>query len=716
MDDFAPALDDPGFLRYIADQNGIATTYWDWYGKQRHVSSKTLLHVLASLGVPIGQDARIHDLHRVKQWTEERPWRSMLPPTVVVRQGQTVHVPVHVHHGDWVHVSYRLEDGAKGSLNQVDVYVEPRLIDGVLTGRATFEVPSHLPLGWHSLQATAEDGSHAEATLIVVPERLNPPALHDGKRHWGVALQMYSTRSQQSWGMGDAYDLADVVSIAGSQGADFALINPVHSQAPVSPIENSPYLPVTRRWMNPIYIRPEAIAEFAYASPELRQKVEKLRQSAVSADATPVDRDKTWTAKLAALELIFALPRSIHRQKAFDAFVAKGGADLENFALWSAIAEANGSLAFPQSLSDAGAANVELARAKFADRLQFWQWLQWVAREQMVHAHEAARAVGMRMGLMADLAVGVHPAGSEKWAEPGIFAPGIHVGAPPDMYSQQGQDWSQPPWNPRALAEVGYRPLRDMLRAVLAHAGAIRIDHILGLFRLWWIPEDGPASEGTYVYFDHEAMVGVVLLEAARAGAVVIGEDLGTVEPWVRDYLSSRGILGTSVVWFEKEDSGWPLHADQYRWGALSTVNTHDLPPTAGYLKGIQTTLRDKLGLLVEDIETVRAADAEEISQMCVRLREYGFLADEEPTVEDVVLALHRYVAATPSVLVGVSLVDAVGDEQPQNLPGTDQPQYPNWRMPLTDSSGREVFVEDLADSTRLQRLFAVVDESVNAS
>lgn len=714
MDEFAPAVDDMGFLQYIADQNGIATTYWDWYGKQRNVSSRTLLHVLNSLGVPLDQDARIRDLHKAKQWTEDRPWRQMLPPTVVVREGQSVHIPVHVNHGDWVHVSYRLEDGSKGSLHQVDHYVPPRTIDGVLTGRATFEVPNHLPLGWHTLSATAEDGRQCEATLIVVPQRLNPPALSEGKRHWGVQLQMYSTRSKASWGMGDAYDLADLVSIAGQNGADFALINPVHAQAPVSPIENSPYLPVTRRWVNPIYIRPEAIEEFRGASTELRAKVEKLRVSALVPDAAPIDRDKTWAAKLAALELIYTLPRSIHRQAAFDAFVARGGEDLKSFALWSAIAEAEGTVTFPEDLASAHASGVEKARVKYADRLEFWQWLQWIAREQMIQAHEAARAVGMRMGLMADLAVGVHPEGSEKWGEPEIFAPAIHVGAPPDMYSQQGQDWSQPPWNPRSLAEVGYRPLRDMLRAVLAHAGAIRIDHILGLFRLWWIPEGGPASEGTYVYFDHEAMVGVVLLEAARAGAVVIGEDLGTVEPWVRDYLASRGILGTSVVWFEKEGSGWPMHAGEYRWGALSTVNTHDLPPTAGYLKGIQTTLRDKLGLLVEDIEAIRAADAEEISQMCVRLREYGFLPQQEPTTEDVVLALHRYVAATPSALIGVSLVDAVGDERPQNLPGTDQPQYPNWRMPLTDGSGHEVYIEDLAESARLKRLFAVVDESLS--
>lgn len=713
MDDLRPASEDLGFVQYIADINGVATWYWDWYGSRRDVSATTLLRVLASLGVPVNENATIADLHRAKAWTEERPWRDIVPPSVVVRQGNTVEVPIHVPHGSGVTVSYRLENGDEAPLAQLDRWVEPRWVDDVLTGRATFEVPWHLPVGWHELHVEIEGGQCASATLIVVPHRVDSPALADGHRKWGVSAQMYSTRSRKSWGMGDAVDLADVASFAGEQGADFLLINPVHAQVPVSPIENSPYLPVTRRWVNPIYIRPEAVAEFADAPASVRDRVEDLRLQCASEDAATIDRDATWAAKLQALKLVFTLPRTPEREQLFADFIAKGGQDLELFALWSAIAEENGSVSFPEDLSYAGAPGIAEARDGLAERTLFWQWLQWVAREQLIAAHQAALASGMSIGLMADLAVGIHPAGSEKWAEPQIFAPGMQVGAPPDMYSQQGQDWSQPPWSPRALAEVGYRPLRDMLRAVLTHSGALRIDHILGLFRLWWIPQGRPASEGTYVYFDHEAMVGIVALEASRAGAVVIGEDLGTVEPWVRGYLSDRGILGTSVVWFEKEDSGWPLHADQYRYAALSTVNTHDLPPTAGYLRGVHTALRDELGMLVEDIETVRAADAQEIEQMSVRVREYGFLAEDQTSEEEFIGALHRYVAATPSVLVGVSLVDAVGDLRPQNLPGTDQPQYPNWRMPLTDGDGHEVYVEDLGKSSRAHNLFGIMRDSV---
>lgn len=712
MNTNAPAVDDLGLLQHLADRNGVATTFWDWYGNQCNVGSRSLLAVLEALGVPVTADATIKDVHDALAWTEDQFWLQTLPDCTVVRKGATKEIPVHVPHGSWVHLDYSLEEGGKGELHQLDRWVEPRVVNDVLTGRATFEIPSHLPLGWHTLTATVEGGAIYTAPLIVVPNRVSPPVLHQG-RHWGVAAQMYSARSASSWGLGDAEDLANLAAVCGQKGADFLLINPVHAAATVAPMENSPYLPVTRRWVNPIYARPEAITEYVHAPESMRVAIEELRESAASENGAPIERDRTWAAKSKALELVFTLPRSYHRQAEFEAFVAQGGQDLANFALWCALVEKEGSLLLPEKYANADMPAIEAQRAALADRVEFWQWCQWVTREQLVKAHEVARTVGMKMGIMADLAVGVHANGSEIWSEPGVFAPGMQVGAPPDMYSQQGQNWAQPPWSPRALARTGYRPLRDMLRAVLAHAGAIRIDHILGLFRLWWIPAGRPASEGTYVYFDHEAMVGVVLLEAQRAGAVVIGEDLGTVEPWVRDYLADRGILGTSVVWFEKEDSGWPLHAGHYRWGALSTVNTHDLPPTAGYLVGVQTELRNELGLLVEDIESVRAADRRELEQMMVRLREYGFLEAQSPTIDEVIVALHRYAAATPSALVGVSLVDVVGDVRPQNLPGTSA-EYPNWCVPLCDGDGKEIYIEDLATNARAAAIFEAVDSSVH--
>ena len=716
MDIHAPASDNIDELRRVADANGVATGFWDWYGNWVGVSASTLLKVLGALGLPLDESSTVGDVHSALRLTEEREWRRTLPPTIVARQGGGYMFPVHVPDGSWVNVQWVLEDGRKGPCDQVDRYVAPRMIDGELVGRATFDVPHWLPLGWHRLVATVEGGHVESATLIIVPNTLSLPLLESSRRVWGVNAQLYSTRSASSWGIGDAADLADLAAVCADKGADFLLVNPVHASQPVSPLETSPYLPVSRRWLNPIYIRPESIEEYASLPQASRMTIEQLRdetrQFATRDDL--IDRDCSWEAKSKALEIIFAAPRSYHRQSQLDRFIERGGSELSNYALWCALVEREGTIELPEDLARSSAPRVELERLELADRVDFYQWCQWVAAQQLEHAQHLAREVGMEIGIMADLAVGVHPYGSEKWSRPELFASGMSVGAPPDVYSQQGQNWSQPPWSPRSLAESGYLPLRDMVRAALANAGAVRIDHILGMFRLWWIPDGGAATEGTYVYYDHEAMMGVILLEAQRAGAVVIGEDLGVVEPWVRDYLRERGVLGTSVVWFEKEGGGWPLRPEHYRDRALAAVNIHDLPPTLGYIRGIQTTLRSELGLLTDDIETVRAVDRLELEQVSARLLEYGCIDGAEPSEREIVEGLYRYVAKTPSKLVVASLVDAVGDVRPQNMPGTGADLYPNWCVPLCDSDGEEVAIEDLPTDERLTSLFALLRGSVN--
>ena len=715
MDIHAPASDNIDELRRIADANGVATGFWDWYGNWVGVSASTLLKVLGALGLPLDESSTVGDVHEAMRLTEEREWRRTLPPTIVARQGGGYMFPVHVPDGSWVNVQWVLEDGRKGACDQVDRYIAPRMIDGELVGRATFDVPHWLPLGWHRLVATVEGGHVESATLIIVPNTLSLPLLDSSRRVWGVNAQLYSTRSASSWGIGDASDLADLAAVCADKGADFLLINPVHASQPVSPLENSPYLPVSRRWLNPIYIRPESIEEYASLPQASRAAIEQLRdetrQFATREDL--IDRDCSWEAKRKALEAIFAVPRSYHRQSQLDCFIERGGSELSNYALWCALVEREGTIELPEDLARSSAPRVELERLELAERVDFYQWCQWVVAEQLEHAQHVAREVGMEIGIMADLAVGVHPYGSEKWSRPELFASGMSVGAPPDVYSQQGQNWSQPPWSPRSLADSGYLPLRDMVRAALANAGAVRIDHILGMFRLWWIPNGRAATEGTYVYYDHEAMMGVILLEAQRAGAVVIGEDLGVVEPWVRDYLRERGVLGTSVVWFEKEGSGWPLRPEHYRDRALAAVNIHDLPPTLGYIRGIQTTLRSELGLLTDDIETVRAGDRLELEQVGSRLHEYGCIDGAEPSERETVEGLYRYVAKTPSKLVVASLVDAVGDVRPQNMPGTGADQYPNWCVPLCDSDGEEVAIEDLPTDERLTSLFALLRGTV---
>ena len=693
-------------LLALAERYGVVTDHWDYHGARQVASDATLIAVLASLGVDASTPERV-DLALAN--ADDDPWRHMLPPIMVLRAGTSSQVPVHVEHGQPVDVWIELDGEAGGGRRpaaQVDLVVEPRTVDGRLIGRATFEIPADLPLGWHELRARSGETT-AVCVVVAAPDRIEVGHDLEDRRGWGFMTQLYSVRSEQSWGIGDFADLRDVAWLAGRRcGADFVLVNPLHASEPVAPLTPSPYLPSTRRFVNPIYLRVEDIPETGYLSAAERTLVEWQAEVArpLSADPGPIDRDAVWAAKAVALGVVFAAPRTPARQLAFDTFRSEQGRSLEDFAAWCAITEhlAGGGGPMPPEGSDAE----RDLRAELADRITFHCWLQWIADTQLAAAQRAALDGGMRIGIMHDLAVGVHPRGADAWALPEVLASGVTVGAPPDMYNQQGQDWSQPPLRPDALARAAYRPFRDMVRTALRHAGAIRIDHVIGLFRLWWIPEGMGATAGAYVRYDHDALIGILCLEAHRAGAIVIGEDLGTLEPWVRDYLTDRGVLGTSVLWFER-DGGGLMPPERYRRLALATITTHDLPPTAGYLAGEHVELRERLGLLTEPVAQVRAAAERERSEMREVLAARGLIG-ADPSEREVIEAMHRLLLAAPSLLIGVSLADAVGERRAQNQPGTDA-EYPNWKVPLADSAQRLVTVENLFDNPRLRSLVAAL-------
>ncbi len=700
----------------LARAYGVAVEYWDQSGAYHRVGAATITAVLTALGVDVSTPERVWNALYDRR---NAAWRRMLPPVFVARSGTEQQCWVHVPHGDGVQLWVDLEEGGDAwFLHQVERWVEPRHVDGMLTGEATFRIPPDLPLGWHTMWARSQgaDGvvRQASCPLVVTPSRLDPPALAAG-RQWGFMTQVYAMRSQDSWGIGDLVDLADLAAWSGhTEGADFVLVNPLHAASPAAPMEPSPYLPVTRRFANPVYLRVEAIEEYAGLSLEARARIEALSIPVRALSTSPdlIDRDVIWAAKSKALRLVFDAPLSPGRQVRFHAFVEREGQGLVDFATWCALVDAHGAdpEAWPAALQDASSAAVAAERERLADEVRWHSWLQWQLDEQLTRAQQAASDAGMRSGIVHDLAVGVHPMGSDAWALRDVLAQGVYVGAPPDMYNQMGQNWSQPPWRPDALAEAAFLPYRDMLRTILRHAGGIRVDHVLGLFRLWWIPEGMPAYCGTYVTSDHEALVGILLLESQRAGAWLVGEDLGTVEQWVQDYLESRGVLGTTIMWFERDyhqHPDVPLQPEQWRGNVLASVTVHDLPPTAGYLAGEHVRIRGELGLLTRPAEEELAESNAQIAEwrsMCV---DRGWLAPDG-TDEDLIVALHRLVAASPSILLGVALTDAVGDRRAQNQPGTDK-EYPNWKVPLTDAAGRAVLIEDLPTLPLLQRLVEAV-------
>ncbi|RKT11011.1 4-alpha-glucanotransferase [Streptomyces sp. 1114.5] len=663
----------PAELLALAQAYGVDTRYPGPGGQT--VGARTLVAVLAALGVAAGTPEEVREaLERHRASVQGR----LLPPCVVVRQGRrtALDVPADAR----LHVE--LEGGGSWELP---------------CGHSHW-LPADLPLGRHVLKAES-NGAKAEAALIVAPQRL--PQLTG--RSWGFLAQLYSVLSDRSWGMGDLGDLAELAQWAGAGlGAGFVQINPLHQGLPGAPSDPSPYRPSSRRYADPVHLRVEAVPEYAYLdgkrrgqAEELTRRAARLREEVLGHDGL-IDRDAVWALKREALELLHEVPRGPGRQAAYEAFQRREGEWLRRHALWNALAEVHGAdwHHWPKGLRHPDGPHAEQAEKEHAERVEFHRWLAWQVDQQLAAAQRAAREAGMPVGLIHDLAVGAHPDGADAWALQDVLAGGISVGAPPDAFNAHGQDWGLPPWRPDALAEAGYAPYAELLRATTRHAGALRIDHVMGLFRLWWVPAGHPPTEGAYVRYDAEAMLGVLALEAHRAGTAVIGEDLGTVEPGVREELAARGVLGTSVLWFERDwqADGGILAPDAWRPGCLATLTTHDLPSTAARLSGEHVELRHRLGLLARPLGDEQEEAAEELADWRSELTRLGLLLPGEPLSMP---ALYGFLRATPAQLVGVWLPDLVGDPRPQNLPGTWD-QYPNWRLPVADGSGTPITLDRL--------------------
>lgn len=737
-------------LQQLADAFGVATEYEDWQRQRVEVSENTVRRVLAGLGVDVDRPEealRRHELER---------WRRLIPPTIVAVEGATTSVEVRGPDlGDPV-VELTLENGSQRTLSvsitsaplqpaeplpdesdeepdtetathsdivpdSGGVFVrsgggqrDPRP-DTIVAGHhrrvRTLDLPDDLPLGYHQLRVVAgpDDAEDATSTVAVVPARAPLPTGDD--RAWGWMVQLYAVRSAGSWGIGDYADLAELARWSGrDQGAGLVLVNPLHAFAPVGPVQNSPYYPASRRFSSPLYLRPELLPEYQAAPADVRARVDELAAAfSPEGDAeTRIDRDAVWAAKKAALEALF--PHRVERPE------AEQSQGLTDFATWCALAEEHGPdwHDWPSELHDPHGKAVARARDLRAERVAFHAWLQRCCTEQLAAAQRAAVEAGMRIGIVHDLAVGVDPGGPDGWALQDDLAVGFTIGAPPDALAQQGQDWRLPPWRPDRLAATGYEPFRDMVRAVLSKGGGIRVDHVLGLFRLWWVPEGAGATEGTYVHYDAEAMLGILSLEAARAGALVVGEDLGTVPDHVRSALTEHGILGSAVLWFEKdEDDDSPLPPAQWRELAMATVTTHDLPTVAGWWRDEPVRVRQELGLLSRSPEKELASSREERDALLKAVADEGLLpVGSEPDEQAVSVALHGMLTRSPARVVLAALGDAVGDVRQPNLPGTTD-EYPNWRLPVADESGRPVPLEKLEKDPRVDRLARTLHEGM---
>jgi 4-alpha-glucanotransferase len=615
-------------LAALAEAHGVATWYEDWHRERKDVATESIVGVLGLLGVDATTPAAISTALAA---VRERDRLGRLPATIVVRAGTGRELPAPAE--------IALEDGR--------------------TRRAA-EIPADLPLGWHRLTVGGQD-----ITLVVVPAELPEPP-----ETWGWMLQLYALHSAGSWGMGDLGDLREFLSRAGDPG--LILLNPLHAITPVQPVPASPYAPSSRRFANPLYLRVADTDEYRRADPELRARVDALKPGP-TADGL-IDYSAVWAAKLAALELLWPLAGAVDLDE---------DAGLTDFARFCALAEEHGPnwQTWPEDLRRPDAPAV---RAYRGERIAFHVWLQQLLNAQLEAANEEARRTGMPVGIVHDLAVGIDPAGADGWLLQDVLAAGVKTGAPPDAFNQLGQDWGLAAWRPDRLIETGYAAYRDMLRRIFRHAGGLRVDHVAGLWRLWWVPPGMGAAGGTYVHYDPEAMLGILALEASRAGAVVIGEDLGTVLPVVTEGLEQRNMLGSAVLWFTRDyddpDQGY-LPAAKYPRNALASISTHDLPTAAGFLTGEQVRVRARLGQLAGPVEQERRTADRDRAELLAALTSAGLITARSTDAE-IIVAMHEFLARTPCRLVTASLYDVLGELNQPNLPGTTD-EYPNWRMPL---------------------------------
>lgn len=696
---------EPSALRRLAERAGILPSYVDQSGTETRVTrDDTRERLLAALGLPAASDAEAREtLHRLEREDRAR-W---LPPVRVMRASElaTATIPLELPgevHGD-VHVRATLlleQQGATAREHRVgdERVVEVPLLRGTPTGYHTLRVE----LAW------ARGERVAEQRLIVVPDTCWEPRDADAaRRRAGLTVNLYTVRSGHNRGIGDFTDLATLMAWSAGAGLGFVGVNPLHALYNRG-AEVSPYNPVSRLYRNTLYLDLEAVPELA-ASEEARRllaecarEYEELR----AADRVQYERlARLQRPVLEALHRAFATRErdaGTARGRAYAAYRTTEGQALDDHATFMAleeeIARREGAprwwREWPEEWRDARSAAVRRFRAEHAEAVDFHRWVQFELDRQLGMAADAGRRTGQPVRLYQDVAVGSSGGGSDAWAFPDLFVHGVSMGAPPDPLGPEGQDWGIPPINPMRLADSGYAYWTRLLRAAFRHAGALRVDHALGLFRQFWIPWGMTGAHGAYVRAPTDDLLGILALESARHEALVVGEDLGTVPPEVPPTLRRWRMLSSKVMMFERAEDGGFRASTDYEPGALATANTHDLPTIAGWWQGRDVELRERLGRVSpEEARRERETRARECRLLVERLRAEGLAADVDGPRASAELrgAVHRFLRRTPSRMVGLSLDDLVGEADPVNVPGATQDEYPSWTRRLSRS------LEDIA-------------------
>jgi 4-alpha-glucanotransferase len=705
-----------GTLEQLAEEMGIEACFSDVLGRTVHASADTKRQILSAMGIRASNEAEIQGALDASRRSD---WLRPLQPVQVVRAGTPVKVGV-VTSARNDEVAWRLTLEVGTVLSERRKVADLALLsdydlDGSRLERRCLVLSHNLPWGYHQL---AIDDGDATMTIIVTPGRCwLPPAFDDGRGLWGVATQLYLLRSRRDWGIGDFGSLRELISAVASLGADVIGLNPLHALLHDRSDQPSPYSPASRLLLDFLNIDVTALPELS-ASAEAHAIVnsDEFRSALRSCrTAYLLDHAAVAALKETVLKSLFKTARGARdgeRWRAFEQFRNEHADILEQHCLFLALRDhfsaENPDLTdwhrWPQEYQDPSSPAV----ARFADRneerLEYLAWLQWLADAQLATASDAAQQAGMAVGLYRDLAVGANRAGAETWSNRAAVVSDVEVGAPPDPFNSAGQKWGLPPFHPHALRQEAYRSFLELLRANMRHAGALRIDHVMGLHHLYWVPAGEPASAGAYVRYPLDDLLGILALESHRQRCMVIGEDLGTVPEGFRDRLAECNILSYRVLMFERESTGEFRPPSAYPRLGLCVFGGHDLPTIKGWWTGKDIDLKRDIGVLGSAEEASRERDARERDkeQLIRALRLEGLLEGaSDPDMTALMRAIHSFLARSSSFLAMAQLDDLLDEADPINVPGTLR-EYPNWRRRLA------VPLEEFPERSRLGDVAAI--------
>jgi (1->4)-alpha-D-glucan 1-alpha-D-glucosylmutase len=733
-------------LDELCERYGIAPGYQDIWGRTHTLDERTRRALLAAMGV---DTARETDLATTLQRLEERDWTRLIPSIEVLWEGsELLTLPVCLPPNDVGQtLRWRLLDEV-GSVREGEQQIAElpviaeREIEGQLWRRRTLELAAPGTLGYYRLQLEVA-GRQAETTLVLAPRHCFQPAALEGEgRVWGFSAQLYSVRSARNWGIGDFTDLSRLLGMAADAGAAMVGVNPLHALFPHNPEHASPYSPSSRLFLNVLYLDVEAVPHLEQCtaarerldSDEFQARLRALRAAEL------VDYEGVAAAKLEILELLYEYFRANHLRDSsvegrdFRQFQEQQGEPLRRQALHDALqahfhsedASVWGWPAWPPAYQEIGSREVAAFASAERERIEFYQYLQWLASGQLAAAGRRSGELGLAVGIYQDLAVGTDSGSGEVWGNPALFARDLRIGSPPDEHNPLGQDWGLPPWNPVALREAAYQPFVDTLRHNMAHAGALRIDHVMALERLYCIPVAGGPADGGYVHYPFDELRAILALESVRNHCLVIGEDLGTVTDSVRAGLAELGVLSYRVAYFEKDSQGAFRSPEEYPRQALVAVSTHDLPTLAGFWAGTDLALREQLQLFPDRAryEQHLVGRAEDRTRLLLALERAGVLPAEGAAAlttlaemsSELAVAVHVYLARTPCCCMLVQLEDLLGQVEQVNLPGSVN-EYPNWRRRLAlelEHWGEEPRVNEMLSALREERGIAATPQTAS--